>query len=247
MSGPLVIPPGGGEVIGDSPERRVEILADHDGLHATWTRFAAGRAGADLHVHRRHTDLFFVLDGELTLRLSHDGAEATVPTGTLAHVPPLVVHGFRNGSERPLHYLNFHAPGEGFADYMRALRAGRTLVYDQEPPPADGARPPEDAVIGGEGRPVERAGLSGTILAELPDITVAALSVDRVQLPAVEPVSHGITSLYVFEGELVVASGDGVARAPAGAWVQLRPEAASSYGGTAGFLEIRVPDVTSRT
>jgi len=32
----LLVEPGGGEVIGDSPARRVEILSDHEALHATW-------------------------------------------------------------------------------------------------------------------------------------------------------------------------------------------------------------------
>jgi quercetin dioxygenase-like cupin family protein len=240
MREPLVILPGGGEVIGDSPERRVEILADHDGLHATLSRFAAGRDGADLHVHRRHTDMFFVLDGELTLRLGHDGEEVTVPAGTLAHVPPLVVHGFRNAGEAPMRYLNFHAPGQGFADYMRALRDGRTLIYDQEPPPADGALPPDDAVVGAAGRPAERTGLTGTVLAELPAITIAALSVDAAAPSPAEPGDGGVTSLYVLEGELAVATGDRQARAPAGSWVQCPPAAACAYAGTARFLEVRV-------
>ncbi len=141
VSEPAVIPPGGGEVVGDSPERRVEILCDHDALHATWSRFGPGREGADLHVHRRHTDIFYVLAGELTVRLGPEGEEVVARAGTLARVPPLVVHGFRNASDAELRYLNFHAPGTGFADYMRALRDGRTLSYDQEPPPADGGRP----------------------------------------------------------------------------------------------------------
>src|SRR3954449_13057265 len=73
-----VIPPGGGEVIGDSLERRVEILSDDDTVHATWSRFGPGRAGADLHIHRRHTDLFYVLDGELTIRLGTEGVSAAL-------------------------------------------------------------------------------------------------------------------------------------------------------------------------
>src|ERR1700755_2205791 len=95
-----VVPPGGGEVIGDAPDRRVEILSDHDALHATWTRFGPGRDGADLHVHRRHTDLFYVLEGELTMRLGADGEEVGVPAGTLARMPPGGVHGFRNAGSR---------------------------------------------------------------------------------------------------------------------------------------------------
>src|SRR3954451_6499414 len=137
MSGPTVIPPGGGEVIGDSPERRGEILSEHDALAATWSRFGPGRDGADLHVHRGHSDLFYVLDGELTVRLGPSGDEVPVPAGTLVRVPPLVVHGFRNGTDEELRSLNLHAPGEGFASYLRAVRDGRSIVYDQEPPPDD--------------------------------------------------------------------------------------------------------------
>jgi mannose-6-phosphate isomerase-like protein (cupin superfamily) len=147
VSEPTVIAAGGGELVGDAPDRRVEILAEHDALHATWSRMGPGRDGADLHVHRRHSDLFYVLDGELTVRLGPAGDEAVAPAGTLVRVPPLVVHGFRNRSAADVRYLNFHAPGRGFASYLRALRDGRRLVYDQEPPPADGGGPPSDAVF----------------------------------------------------------------------------------------------------
>src|SRR3954447_5392703 len=112
MRAATVIPPGGGEVIGDSAERRVEILCDDDALHATVSRFAAGREGADLHIHRRHTDVFYVLEGELTVRLGVEDEPLGVPAGTLALVLPLVVHGFRNASDADVRYLNLHAPGE---------------------------------------------------------------------------------------------------------------------------------------
>ena len=47
-----------------------------------------------------------------------------VPAGTLVRVPPMVVHGFRNASDAELRYLNLHAPGMRFADYLRAMRDG---------------------------------------------------------------------------------------------------------------------------
>ena len=81
MNEPIVIPPGGGEVIGDSAERRVEILSDDPALHATWSRFGPRRDGADLHVHRRHTDIFYVLEGELTVRLGLEDELVSVPQG----------------------------------------------------------------------------------------------------------------------------------------------------------------------
>src|SRR5919109_2177307 len=110
-----VIEAGGGEVVGDSPERRLEILSDHDAVNATWTRYGPRREGADLHIHRFHSDLFYVLAGELTVRLGLQDENVSVPPGTLVRVPPMVVHGFRNGRDSELRYLNFHAPGRRFA------------------------------------------------------------------------------------------------------------------------------------
>src|SRR3954452_16596891 len=147
MTGPRVVPPGSGEVIGDSPERRDAVLCAHDALHATVSRFGPGRAGADLHIHRRHHDLFYVLEGELTLRLG-DAEDVVAGTGTLVCIPPLVVHGFKNASDRDLRYLNLHAPGVGFASYMRGLRDGVKVVYDQEDPPPHGTRPSTEVRIG---------------------------------------------------------------------------------------------------
>ena len=141
MGDPFVIAPAGGEVVGDAPDRRVEILCEHDALHATWARFGPRRDGADLHVHRGHSDLFYVLEGELTVLLGPAGEAVALPAGTLARVPPLVVHGFRNASDAEVRYLNFHAPGVGFADYMRGLRDGTRRSFDQEPPPRTEAGP----------------------------------------------------------------------------------------------------------
>jgi mannose-6-phosphate isomerase-like protein (cupin superfamily) len=131
------------EVVGDSAERRVEILCDHERLCVTWTRFGPGRDGASAHIHRAHSDLFYVLAGELTFLVGPEREERVLPAGTLALAPPLVVHGFRNGSDSELRYLNFHAPGGGFADYIR----GATPGFDSEDPPEDGGRPAADGVI----------------------------------------------------------------------------------------------------
>jgi mannose-6-phosphate isomerase-like protein (cupin superfamily) len=217
MSAPTVIAPREGEVIGDSPERRVEILSDHDTVHATWSRFGPGRDGADLHVHRRHTDIFYVLAGELTVRLGLQDERISVPAGRFAVVPPLVVHGFRNASDAELRYLNFHAPGTGFADYMRALRDGRTLTYDQEDPPADGGRPIDEAAV------VDRVDGATITIAE----ATAAQDVDDA----------GVRSYYVLEGELVLAG----RRAHAGTWLQVGPGVAHRIEVADGgrYLDIR--------
>ena len=137
-----VVPAREGELVGDAPDRRVEILSDVDPLHATWSRFGPRRAGAGLHIHYRHSDLFYVLEGELTVKLGPEGDETVAPAGTLVRIPPLVVHGFRNGSDAEVRYLNFHAPGMGFADYMRGLQR---LRPGRRRPTTEAARLPRPA------------------------------------------------------------------------------------------------------
>jgi quercetin dioxygenase-like cupin family protein len=171
---------GEGEVIGDSEERRVEILCDHDELCATWTRFGPGRDGANPHIHRHHTDLFYVLAGELTIGLGADRQETAVPAGSLVVAPPLVVHAFRNASPNELRYLNFHAPGGGFADYLRGVATG----FDSEDPPADGGRPVEDALI----VPAE----AGPLLVDREEIRIEVRD-------APGPASDRLTCLYALE------------------------------------------------
>ena len=140
---PLLLVAGDGEVVGDSPARRVEILCDLPGLVVTWSRFGPYRNGASAHVHREHCDLFYVLDGELTFLVGPEREERTLPAGTLALAPPLVVHGFRNASGEDLRYLNLHAPNGGFAAYLRGAAPG----FDSFDPPEDGGRPVSDASI----------------------------------------------------------------------------------------------------
>ena len=242
----MLLPPGGGEVVGDSADRRVEILSDTGPLHATWSRFGAHRNGADLHVHRRHTDLFYVLDGELTALLGPAGAPHVAPAGSLARIPPLVVHGFRNGSAAQLRYLNFHAPGEGFADYLRAVRDGRTLVYDQEDPPADGGRSPTEASIGRGELVADRPGLRVALLTDIEAIGIAEVWSEPGS-PSPPPHLHHrhVESFYVLAGELAFTVGEQELRAGAGAWVQVPPGVPHTFAvagsGEARFLDLHTP------
>ena len=239
MAEAVLIPPGKGEIVGDSADRRVEILSDDETLNATWSRWGPHRVGADLHVHRHHSDLFYVLEGELTVRLGVEDEPVVVPAGTLARVPPLVVHGFRNGSDAEVRYLNFHAPGQGFADYMRAIRDGRALTYDQEEPPADGGRPHTEAVVGG----ATPLGDGVTRLADTEAIAVSEVRTGPDLSPPAPGAHDGPTSLYVLEGELDLTAGDRRLRAAAGSWVQLPPgvRCAVSSSAPARVLRVRTP------
>ncbi len=243
MSEAVLVPHGGGEIVGDSPDRRVEILSDDETLHATWSRFGPHRDGADLHVHRHHTDLFYVLEGELTVRLGIEDEGIVVPAGTLARVPPLVVHGFRNGSDAELRYLNLHAPGRGFADFLRALRDGRTFSYDQYPPPPDGGRPPTGAVVGSNGLVAERPGLRVALLADVEEIGISELWSDPGGLsPPPHLHRRHVESFYVLEGEMTFTVGGRELRAEAGSWVQVPPGVPHTFALT-GTRPVRLLDL----
>ncbi|MES1248917.1 MAG: hypothetical protein ABUS54_14720, partial [Actinomycetota bacterium] len=54
--------------------------------------------------------------------------------GTSVVVPPGVAHTFGPAAAR-VRYLNVHAPGLGFVDYVRAADRGESAPFDQFPAP----------------------------------------------------------------------------------------------------------------
>ena len=120
---PLLLRAGEGETITDGPSRTIRILGDRDELTVSWFRYGPGQEGPDPHVHRRHTDAFYVLEGELELGLGPEVRRVIAGAGTLAAAPPSVVHTFRNASEATVVFLNIHAPSMGFGEMLRASRA----------------------------------------------------------------------------------------------------------------------------
>ena len=135
------------ESISDTPRRKLVILDERPEMSITWTRYANGERGPDPHVHREHTDAFFVLEGELTFTVGPDAERVAVPAGGYVAVPPNVVHTFVNGSGADACWLNMHVPDTGFAEYLRALRDGREPDFDSFDPPDDGGLPASRVVI----------------------------------------------------------------------------------------------------
>jgi quercetin dioxygenase-like cupin family protein len=147
---PLLLAPGEGETVTDRPERTLRILGELDELIVTWFRYETGEEGPEPHIHRRHTDSFYVLEGELELALGPDVQRTAEGAGTFASAPPNVVHTFRNESGSSAIFLNVHSPSMGFGN---VIRGGGEEGFDQFAPPADGGRPLEYAVLirSGEG------------------------------------------------------------------------------------------------
>jgi quercetin dioxygenase-like cupin family protein len=114
----IVVQPGGGEAIsGGTSIRHVKV--DIESLHLTEYQVEAAPMG-DLHTHERHADAFYVLEGELEVAISETETELLGPGG-FAVAPPGAVHAF--GVPERARFLNIHAPGMSFAEYLREIVA----------------------------------------------------------------------------------------------------------------------------
>ena len=116
----VVLMPGEGELIGGPSAVTIKATgADTAGTFFLGEGVAApGFPGLPPHVHERLHDMFYVLEGTLTLRLGDETVE--LPAGGFACVPPAVVHTFSNRGGHPVRFLNFNTPA-GWERYMRDL------------------------------------------------------------------------------------------------------------------------------
>jgi quercetin dioxygenase-like cupin family protein len=113
----------------ERPGRRAVVLVSREELVVIESVVQPGGGGAGPHFHKQHVDSFYVLEGELEVTVA--GETMRVRAGELIHAPPHVVHSFENASDEPVRFLNVHAPGMRFDDYMRRMDAGEDFDHEQ--------------------------------------------------------------------------------------------------------------------
>jgi mannose-6-phosphate isomerase-like protein (cupin superfamily) len=115
--------PGEGERISVGPSDLL-IKADGEATGGTFflseSTIAPGFPGPPPHVHEHIHDMFYVLEGTLTMLVGEETRE--LGPGSFACVPPGTVHTFGNPGDAPVRILNFNTPA-GFEVYMRELGA----------------------------------------------------------------------------------------------------------------------------
>lgn len=237
---------GESEAIANTPARELRILSDHDLLNLTWTRHAAGERGAEPHVHLRHTDAFYVLEGEVTFGLGPELEKVVATAGTLVLMPPGVVHSFDNDGPSEARFLNVHAPGGGFVDYLRGR--GQFDSYD---PPEDAGRPASDAVIrrSGEGDRLTMGPSTLLMKAEVSDgdgtFYLGELTLGAFPGPLLHFHERHLDSFFVLEGTLTLQLGDKPVEAPAGSYAVAPPGAVHTFSNlgdeTVRVLNIMAP------
>jgi quercetin dioxygenase-like cupin family protein len=204
---PLLLAPGEGETAVDRPEKTLRILADLDDVIVTWFHYAPGEKGPEPHVHHHHTDAFYVLEGEIEVSLGPDLETVLATPGSFAGAPPDVAHTFRNASDSPAIFLNFHAPSSGFGDHIR----GKSSDFDQHDLPAGGGRPFTDAVFASPDTAETLRGdvRTHSILCDLPQLSVIDMTF-QPEFEGVDPHTHAdhVDAFYVLEGQIDFRAGD---------------------------------------
>jgi quercetin dioxygenase-like cupin family protein len=120
-----VLGPGEGELVGGATAVTIKAGGEQTGgtLYLGEVVAEPGFPGPPPHFHDRLHDMFYVLEGTLTVRVGDETHE--VAAGGFACVPPGVVHTFSNPTQAPVRFLNLNTPA-GWEHYMREL--GATLA-----------------------------------------------------------------------------------------------------------------------
>ena len=146
----VVVEPGAGRFIAvGSAGTGVTVkasTAETGGLCTVWEgRVPPGTVGAGPHYHRGRDEFFYVLEGELVLRIGDE--QHTARAGTFAFVPRETVHGFHNASTESATILVMHHPA-GFEQFLEEMqkvvarhgssdeRAALAARFDMIPAPA---------------------------------------------------------------------------------------------------------------
>jgi quercetin dioxygenase-like cupin family protein len=236
----IVQGPGEGEALFGG---RIVLRSALEDLTITETWHTRARAGASPHIHREHTDSFYVLEGELAFLV--DDEEHTVGPGAFVSAPPGVVHGFRSLSAA--RFLNFHTPDGRFAENLRALDRGEAGGFDSfDAEPGSGLPATAATLLGpGEGEKLRT------------DHRVATIKVGRKELALIEfelepsfegPELHShdehTDAFYVLGGTVEIQIGSRRATSGAGSFAAAPrgvPHTFTSGSESARLLTIHAP------
>ena len=236
-----------GQTLVDIRDATVIVLSDRPELVVTHARLRT-EGGPPSHIHEIHADCFAILDGELSVQLGDEQKE--LGAGIAWAAPPGVVHGYRHEGTDEVRFLNLHAPGMGFADYLFGER--KPEEADQYEPPSDGGRPASDATVlrfEEEGETITDTPTRNVrILVDLPEIVVTWTRYSHGE-PGPDPHIHRehVDAFFILDGELLFEVGPELepVRATAGTFVLAPPEVVHTFrnesGADARWLNFHAP------
>jgi mannose-6-phosphate isomerase-like protein (cupin superfamily) len=204
--------------------------------------------GASPHFHERHTDAFFLLEGELEFTLGR--VTHVAGPGTAVVVPPGNVHAFTSHGSGRARFLNIHAPDEGFADFLRARTRGEDATFDSVD--VDGPQEPGEGTVLGPGEGTTYvAGAATSVFKATRESTAGAFSLAEA---TIRPGTSGppphfhrelIDSFFVLDGTLAVTVGEEEVEAGPGAFACAPPGVVHTFANRnaspVSFLNLNTP------
>ena len=134
------------ESIHRTDSRETRLLVAEEALSLTYAERAAGERVTGPHIHR-HTEAFYVLEGELVFEVGAERETIVVGAAGLVAVPPGVPHSYSTTGSHPARWLILHAGDGGFAAFMRGMRDGVRVEWDIAPVPTDGGLSADRAIV----------------------------------------------------------------------------------------------------
>ncbi len=249
-TGGVLVSHANGETVTAREDREAVLLTAQDELTVTSYRLGPDQRGPAPHVHHRHTDAFYVLEGALSFILGPARERVEVAAGGLVAAPPNVIHTFNNESGQEVRFLNLHTPDGGFAAYMRAARDGvEGATFDTADPPDDGGLPLSEAVVSGpgEGERLVSGKRVALLKGALPQICFAEFELDGpYDGPGVHEHDAEVDAFYVLQGELEMTVEDSQHVAGAGTLAAVPRGIRHTFNhpgdGVVRFLNIHAPD-----
>jgi quercetin dioxygenase-like cupin family protein len=237
-----------GDALVDIRDATVLVLSDRPEFVMTYARLRT-EGGPPPHVHREHADAFMLLDGELAVQVGDE--HRRLDAGMAWAAPPGVVHGYRHEGTDEVRFLNIHAPGMGFAEYLFGERPADRV--DQFEPPEDGGRPASDATVArlDEGETITDTPTRNVrILVDLPEL-VATWTRYSPGEAGPDPHIHRehVDAFFILEGELLFRIGPNLepVTATPGSFVLAPPEVVHTFrnesGADARWLNFHAPSV----
>jgi mannose-6-phosphate isomerase-like protein (cupin superfamily) len=124
MADAVILAAGDGETHAIGPGSEVVVKAGGEqtggSLFMSESTVAPGFPGPPRHRHERLHEMFYVLDGTLSVLVGDQ--QLQVHAGGFISVSPGVVHTFSNPGTAPVRFLNINSPA-GCENYMRDLGA----------------------------------------------------------------------------------------------------------------------------
>ena len=131
----IVLAAGEGRSVSHRPGHQAVFKAvgeDTGGAYTLCEYTAAPSAGPPPHVHHNDDEAFYLLEGELTVRVGE--RQATVTAGSFVFLPRGILHTFTNSGSTPARFLVIASPA-GFDKYLDDMAAAS----------AAGSGPPDPA------------------------------------------------------------------------------------------------------